>query len=92
MLPEGFFMSDSMTDRIGDFKPWRAWVADDAISVFPTFASFEWFARKHRDRLVESGQYIPRPGSAGSLAGPRLGEVVLEILREEARQNSAEAA
>jgi hypothetical protein len=79
-------------ERLGDFRPWRVWVADDAETVFPTFASFEWFVRKHSQRLIESGQYIPRRGQGGSLAGPRLGEVVLEILREEARAQSAEAA
>ncbi|MBK1705112.1 hypothetical protein [Halochromatium glycolicum] len=77
------------TDRIEDFKPWRAWVADDAGSVFPTFAAFEWFVRKHHDRLVDSGQFIPRRGPAGSLAGPHLGAVVLEILRDEARRAAA---
>lgn len=73
------------TDRLSDFKPWRKWVADDAGDVFPTFASFEWFTRRHHQRLVESGQFIPRKGSGGSLAGPRLGAVVLEIMRAEAR-------
>lgn len=78
-------------ERLGDFKPWRVWVADDAEAVFPTFASFEWFVRKHSKRLIESGEYIPRRGQGGSLAGPRLGEVVLEILREEAREQRAAA-
>ncbi|MGB5834623.1 MAG: hypothetical protein WBG92_21915 [Thiohalocapsa sp.] len=81
-------MSDQF-DRINDFKPWRAWVTDDAESVFPTFSSFEWFVRQHREQLIESGQYIPRRGPCGSLAGPGLGAVVLGILRDEARQEAA---
>lgn len=82
----------SAPERIGDFKPWRAWVADDAESVFPTFSSFEWFLRKHQDRLIDSGQFIPRRGPGGGLAGPRLGAVVLEIMREEARADAGKAA
>jgi len=71
------------SERLADFKPWRVWVADDASPVFRTFSSFEWFVRCHRDRLVESGQLIPRSGPGGSLVGPRIDYVVLEIMREE---------
>ncbi|MFP4077501.1 MAG: hypothetical protein ACLFTD_13630 [Halochromatium sp.] len=71
-------------ERLNEFKPWRLWLIEDAETVFPTQASFEWFLRKQQRRLVDSGQFIPRRGPGGGLAGPRLGAVVLEILREEA--------
>ena len=61
-----------MTEPLSSFRPWREWVADDGGDVFPTLSSFEWFTRQHRARLVESGQLILRPGSAGNLVGPNL--------------------
>lgn len=80
-------------ERVADWIPVRAWVADRGGKLFNTFASFEWFIRKHRPRLVKSGQFIIRKGSAGSLVGPGFDRVVLEIMREEsARAIEGEAA
>lgn len=79
----------SQSENLASFRPWREWVADDAGDVFPTFASFEWFCRRHRARLVRSGQLILRPGSAGNLVGPNISNEVLAILREESSASLA---
>lgn len=71
------------TERVADYRPLRDWVADRGGSAFPTFSSAEWFIRRNRDRLVQSGQLIIRKGSAGSLVGPGFDAVVLDILRDE---------
>lgn len=71
------------TERVADYRPLRDWVADRGGSAFPTFSSAEWFIRRNRDRLVQSGQLIIRKGSAGSLVGPSFDAVVLDILRDE---------
>ena len=69
-------------ERVADYRPLRDWVADCGGQTFPTFASAEWFIRRNRDRLIQSGQLIIRKGSAGSLVGPEFDSVVLDILRE----------
>ncbi len=79
------------TERLLSFRPAREFIALDAPNVFPTQSSFEWFVRKHRARLVESGQLIVRTGSAGNLVGPDIERVVLEILREESAKESKAA-
>ena len=80
-------------DRVSDWITIRAWVKQRGGKAFPTFASVEWFIRRHRQRLIESGQFIIRKGSAGSLVGPGFDRVVLEIMREEsARAIEGEAA
>lgn len=71
------------SQRLSDFTPWRHWVADAGGEVFKTHSAFEWFVRRHRARLVESGQFIQRSGSTGGLVGPDIDRVVLEILRAE---------
>ena len=73
-------------DCIADWILVRAWVKTRGGQVFPTFAAAEWFIRRHRVRLVESGQFIIRKGSAGSLVGPGFDRVVLEIMREESQR------
>lgn len=78
-------------ERLAEFIPVRHWVADHTGEVFRTFASFEWFVRRHRAALVASGQFIPRSGSGGSLCGPKLEQVVLGILRAEAQGREAAA-
>ncbi|MBP8198158.1 MAG: hypothetical protein KAX64_06315 [Chromatiaceae bacterium] len=82
-------MNDSPPDRVADFRPLRAWVADCGGEAFSTFSAAEWFIRRNRDRLLASGQFIVRKGSAGSLVGPRFDAVVLDILREESRREAA---
>jgi len=83
--------NDTPPEKLSDYTPWREWVADDAGNVFKTFAAFEWFVRRHRDRLIESGQFIPRSGPGGSLVGPNIDRVVLQILREEGARASQAA-
>lgn len=68
---------------ITEYSSARSWVDEHGGSVFPSFDSFAWFVRKHRDELIRSGQYLPRKGSAGALVGPRMGEVVINILTRE---------
>jgi len=65
--------------QLSDFVPIRDWVRRHS-SAFPTFASWEWFARQNRAALTASGQLLVRYGRAGSLAGPELGRVVIELL------------
>lgn len=66
-----------------EYSPARSWVDERGGEVFPSFDSFAWFVRKHREELVRSGQYLPRKGSAGALVGPRIEEVVINILGRE---------
>ena len=72
-----------MTEPLTSFRPWREWVATNGGDVFAAPSSFEWFCRRHRAPLVESGQLILRPGKAGNLVGPEIGRIVLDILRAE---------
>lgn len=78
-------MQHQAPERVADLMRAREWRAQHGGAVFPTNASFEWFTRNHRAELVASGQYIPRPGSGGSLVGPGFESVVLAIIRREAR-------
>jgi len=72
--------------RLSDYRPWRDWVATEGQPIFPTNSSFEWFVRRHRRELVASGQFIVRQGPNGSLAGPRLADVVLKILQTRSQE------
>lgn len=65
------------------FRKASDWVNESGGDVFPTFASFQWFVRKHREELVGSRQYLPRRGSAGALVGPGFEQVVVNILTRE---------
>ncbi len=68
---------------LGDYRKARDWIDEHGGDVFPSFTSFEWFVRKHRDELVRSQQYFPRKGSAGGLVGPQIEQVVIDILSRE---------
>lgn len=70
---------------INEYSSARSWVDEHGGSVFPSFESFAWFVRKHREELIQSGQYLPRKGSAGALVGPRIEEIVINILTRESR-------
>ena len=72
------------SEDVSAWIPWRAWVSEHALNIFPSHASFEWFIRRHRDALVASGQYIPRKGRGGAVVGPDIDRVVLDIMRREA--------
>jgi len=74
--------------RIQNLRKARAWVEECGGEIFPTFSSFEWFAREHRRELVQSGQFLPRPGRAGSLVGPDIERVVLDIVLREAQKRT----
>ena len=74
---------------LDNFRKASDWVSERGGDVFPTFASFQWFVRKHRLELVRSGQYLPRKGSAGALIGPELERVVLKIMSRECLESEA---
>lgn len=74
-----------------DFRKAREWVADCGGDLFPTFGSFEWFIRLHRDELLRSGELIVRRGSGGSLVGPNFGKVAIRILQQEMEQQLTKA-
>lgn len=67
---------------LDDLKPAKDFAASNR-HIFKTDGSWEWFVRKNHERLINSGQYFPRKGRAGALVGPKIGEVVMEILRDE---------
>lgn len=70
--------------------PCEQWRESEASQVFPTKASWEWFGRQHRDRLVRSGALLPRWGRAGSLVDPeRMSAEVLSILAEQAQRRGS---
>lgn len=79
-------------EKLSDFVPSRDWVVDHGGALFQTFSSFEFFVRKHRKRLVDSGQLILGGGRARNLIGPGMASVVLEIIREESAERVAEEA
>jgi len=70
--------------NLGAFVPWKQWRRERAATVFPTDSSFEWFFRQHREEIIRSGEWLPRKGRSGDLAGPGLDGVVLAILRRQA--------
>ena len=76
-------------ERVSEWRPWRDWVTNDAGTIFQSHASFEWFARRHRPALIQSGQSIVRKGSGGAVVGRGIGGVVLDIMRREARVTEA---
>ena len=73
-----------VSEGLGDYKPWPEWLlAGQGGNVLRSPGALQWFVRKHRKRLVESGQLILRAGPGGHFCGPRFGDEVLKILREE---------
>ena len=71
------------TVTLRELVPLREWQANHVAAggqVFRTFASLEWFVRRHREPLVSRGALIPQRGSRGSLVTPAFDSVVLEIL------------
>ena len=70
-------------------RPWRDWRRKEGGPRFPTDESFMWFARQHKRELVESGEYFPAMGPPGTLVGPKIGRVVVEILQRKARREAA---
>ncbi|MCG6966260.1 MAG: hypothetical protein LJE59_07110 [Chromatiaceae bacterium] len=68
-----------------DFKKARDWVAEHGGPLFPSFSAFEWFVRSHRRQLIESGELIVRRGPGGTLVGPNIGRVAVEIMQERQR-------
>jgi len=56
-----------------------------AAPFFQTKSAFDWFVRRHRRELVESGALIPREGRSGSLVLPdRMAKVVVAIHKRRA--------
>ncbi len=79
----------SQAERIADWWPWREWRAKRAANLFATDAAWEWFARKHKGELIDSGTYMPTKGRKGGLVrvdgrgGPSIDSVVINIKRRE---------
>ena len=74
-------------ERLSDFKRWPQWLMEEGGDVLRSPGALQWLIRRHRKRLVESGQLILRSGPGGHYVGPQFGTIVLEILREESRSN-----
>jgi len=76
--------------QLKSLVPSEHWRKSEAPHVFPTKASFEWFSRQHRDRLIEAGAYLPRAGRAGSLVdSEKMSAEVMAILTEKAHHEVA---
>lgn len=78
-------------EGLAGWRIWRDWRKAFAAHLFPTDASLEWWIRKHRDKLIASGQFIPRLGRGGSIVGPDIDNVVIGIMRGEAADEDAAA-
>lgn len=77
-----------VSESLRDFKPLTTWLLEkQGGAVLKTPGGAQWFIRNHRERLVKSGQLLLRGGPGGFHVGPRFGEIVLEILREESQAN-----
>jgi hypothetical protein len=72
----------------GQFRRVDNWLRDNSSDLFETRGSVDWFTRKHRERLIASGQFIPRRGPAGNLLGPDFENVAVEILKSEAKKGA----
>lgn len=65
-------------------KKAQEWRREDAVSVFPTAASWDWFRRQHRRALILSGALITRAGRGGDFVNlDQIGAAVHKILQEE---------
>lgn len=77
-------MQSSEPHAPAEYLRYRDWVAQQGGAVFPTVGSFEWFIRRHRDELIQSGELIVRRGPGGTLVGPGFGRLAVAIMRREA--------
>lgn len=71
------------SQKITDFQKLRNWQKHHGGELFETLASLEWFIRKHRSRLISSGEFIPQRGAKGSLIGRGFEGVVVQIIRSQ---------
>lgn len=61
------------------------WLDRDAGPFFETRTSLDWFIKRNRRELIESGALIPREGRSGSLLSKdRFPQAVIAILRRRA--------
>jgi hypothetical protein len=61
------------------------WLDRNAGAFFETRSSLDWFIKRHRRELVESGALIPREGRSGSLVDTEeFPKAVVRILRRRA--------
>lgn len=61
------------------------WLDREAGPFFETRSSLDWFIKRNRRELVESGALIPRAGRSGSLVSvEKFPKAVLSILRRRA--------
>lgn len=80
---EGSFMLLNKTEEgpnVAGILPVKQWRAERASHVFKTDSAFEWFIKKHRERLVREGAYVVRGGRAEALCTEHMDRVVAEIL------------
>lgn len=74
-------------ERLSDFLPWPDWLMREGAAIMASPGALQWFVRKHRRRLVDSGKLILRGGPGGHYVHRDFGVVVLQILREESARN-----
>jgi hypothetical protein len=79
-------------DTITDFKPTAVWHEENPSPALRTLGAVEWKIRAYFDELVESGQFIPGNGRSPNLVGPRFGQVLLALMRRDARKARSAAA
>ena len=66
------------------------WLDRFAGPFFETRSSFDWFIKRHRRELVETGALIPREGRSGSLISiDEMPKAVVRILRRRALAKAA---
>lgn len=80
-------VSQQSSERLSDFLPWPDWLMQEGGSIMASPGALQWFIRKHRQRLVDSGKLILRSGPGGHFVHRDFGSIVLEILREESAAN-----
>jgi len=81
-------MQDAPTNTpLSSFQPAKKWRKTQGGHIFTTDASLDWFVRKHRKALIDSGQFIVGRGHRPNLVGPDIDWVVLEIFQRESQRS-----
>jgi len=69
------------------------WLDRYAGPFFDTRSALDWFIKRHRRELVETGALIPREGRSGSIVSiEKFPKAVVDILRRRALERSARPA
>jgi len=75
---------EAINSDLSRFKRAQEWRLDQASSFFKTDGAWEFFKRRHRRELMESGALIVRLGRSGDLVDSEaIGGVVQTILLRE---------